>query len=145
MHLQPVTYALASSHVDTYLHSHIHLPPLTHTLTSTHTYTCFHSHIHLLPLTHTLTSTHTYTCFHSHVHLLPLTHTLTSTHTYTCFHSLTSCGAAVRTSALNRENPGSNPLAVVSKLTISFIPLFHSSLSCINEYLATYRGGYLNE
>ena len=33
--------------------------------------------------------------------------------------------------------------AAVSKL--SFIPRCHSSLSCINEYLATDRGGYWNE
>ena len=41
---------------------------------------------------------------------------------------------AVRTSALNQENPA---------LVDSFIPRCLSSLSCINEYLATDRGGYI--
>ena len=33
----------------------------------------------------------------------------------------------------------------VEALAISFIPHCHSSLICINEYLARDRGGYLNE
>ena len=44
---------------------------------------------------------------------------------------------------LNRENPGSNPLAVVSKFDHFFHPTCHSSLNCINEYLAADRGGYI--
>ena len=42
---------------------------------------------------------------------------------------------------LSRENPGSNPLATVSKVG-QFRCL--SSFSCINEYLAIDSGGYVN-
>ena len=38
-----------------------------------------------------------------------------------------------------------NPLAAILKLSISFTPQCHSSLSCINEYLATDSGGYVTE
>ena len=47
--------------------------------------------------------------------------------------------------ALNRENPGSNHYCHFEALAISFNPHCHSSLSHINEYLATDRGGHVNE
>ena len=46
---------------------------------------------------------------------------------------------------INRENPGfESSYSHFKALAILFIPHCHSSLSCINEYLATDRGGYLN-
>ena len=38
-----------------------------------------------------------------------------------------------------------NSLGAVSKLRHSFTPRCSSSLSCINEYLVIYSGGYVNE
>ena len=55
--------------------------------------------------------------------------------------ALSNCWGAVAQwlehRTLNRENPGSNPLVAVSKLSkISFTPICHSSQSCINYYSA---------
>ena len=54
----------------------------------------------------------------------------------------------VRTSGSHSRQPGfESSCCRFEALEISFIPRGHSSLSCINEYLATERerGGYLNE
>ena len=45
---------------------------------------------------------------------------------------------------INRENPGSNPLAAISKLG-QFHSLNVASLHCINEYPAIDSGGCVNE
>ena len=54
-------------------------------------------------------------------------------------------GVEVRTSDFQSREPGLNPCCHFKVLAISSIPRCHSSLSCINEYLATDTGGYLNE
>ena len=54
--------------------------------------------------------------------------------------------AAVRMSdPQSREPKFKSSCCRFKALAIVFIPRCHSSLSCINEYLAADRGGYLNE
>ena len=55
------------------------------------------------------------------------------------------CHAVVEHKALNRENPGLTPIAVVSKLWQFYSPHIATVHSAVNEYLATGSGGYANE
>ena len=55
-------------------------------------------------------------------------------------------GVAVTTSGTQSRQPGfESSCCRFEALAISFIPRCHGSLSCINGYLATDIGGYLNE
>ena len=54
--------------------------------------------------------------------------------------------ASVRTLGSQLREPGlESSFCHFEALAISLIPHCHSSLSCINKYLATDRGGYLNK
>ena len=67
----------------------------------------------------------------------------------TIFRARTNVGRgsiAVRTLGSQSREPGFEAsCCCFETLAISFIPHRHSSFSCINEYLATNKGGYLNE
>ena len=55
-------------------------------------------------------------------------------------------GPVVRTLDPQSREPGfESSCCHIEALAISFTPRCHSSLSCINEYLAIERGGHMNE